>query len=274
MRKVDKSKPPNALTNYESRLPNETWKNFKNFNAGEDASSLKKKLFDEQYDLCAYCEVDLSLGDPDSPKEDDTLENNRRVEHFKSKSGWKVGDPGINWGLDWDNVIAVCVGGTDYRNMIDYSMPENKSCDSFKEHLESQSQSINKDWHGNVLFPVYLPYSHQLFVLNKATGELKVNEEYCSKLSFIKNNQPSTADLVNKTIISFNLNCERLNKARLNVFYDFERAKKQARISGDIIKFKSFLIRWGLGKPKFFQTTRDILINESPRSLALLKENS
>jgi hypothetical protein len=153
-------------------------------------------------------------------------------------------------------------------------MPENKSCDSYKEHLESKSKAVDKDWHGNVLFPIYLPHFHQLFSFDKATGELNENVDYCSKLSFIKNNHPDTASLVRHTITSFNLNCERLNKARLQILYDFDRAKKRARDSGDMDKYRFFLYKWGVEKPKLFQTTRDILISESPRAVALLKGHS
>ncbi|MGK2232163.1 retron Ec78 anti-phage system effector HNH endonuclease PtuB [Colwellia polaris] len=276
MRKVDKSRPPNKLTHYESKYPNDTWKNFRDFNGGLDSTAIKKKLFDEQYDLCAYCEVDLSLADSTVNNPAGIFEHHRRVEHFKSKSGWKLGDHGINWSLDWDNVIGVCIGGTDNynKNLEDFSMSENKSCDAYKEFLESKSKNINKDWHGNVLFPVYLPRFHQLFTFNKATGELNENVEYCSKLSFIKNNHPDTASLVRHTINSFNLNCERLNKARLQILYDFERAKKRARDSGNMEKFKFFLCKWGVEKPKLFQTTRDILISESPIAVALLKDEN
>ncbi|ENM5815666.1 TIGR02646 family protein [Vibrio mimicus] len=264
MRKINKSALPNLLSNYAIKHPDDYWDDFKQYNASSDFNQIKKKLFTEQNDICAYCEVNL-----DVDEDDGRYEHHRRVEHFDSKSSWRRGDPYPNLHLLWNNLFGVCLGGTDPKNMAQYEMPANKSCDSFKEHLETNVAGTSKIWTGNVLKPSNSKISSNLFSYDKATGHLIVNSDFCNSVVITPNLHATVAELVENTIISFNLNCERLNGARRMVHHEFERQKKHAR--SNIEKYKKFVLNWSTGKPKPFQTTRDILIRDCSIAQKLLQ---
>ena len=86
--------PPNKLTHFEGQNPNGKWKDFYYYNAGADYNETKDLIFADQGELCAYCETSLKNHTP----------NKKRIEHYHSKSD--KGTPGINWALDWNNVIG------------------------------------------------------------------------------------------------------------------------------------------------------------------------
>lgn len=255
MRRINKSQTSNALTVYANKNPNDTWEVFQK-NNGNDFKIIKKKIFEEQGYICAYCETDLS--------EEVAFEHHRRVEHFDSKSAWKVGQPPPNLHLDWNNVIGVCVGGTDRNNLERYIMPDNKSCDSYKEHLET-NLGHSKKWKGQVLSPLEECLCSDMFVYCLASGELGVNVDYANSLTFKYNNYDSSAELLENTIKSFNLNCERLKIARREIHFSYEKLKAEFRKTRDENKFKFKVIKWsGNNKVISFQTTRDILLRECP----------
>lgn len=251
MRRIKKSQTPNVLTIYAATNCNDSWDTFKKNNA-IDASEIKKKIFEEQGDICAYCETDLSI--------ENVFEHQRRVEHFNSKSAWRVGQVQPNLHLDWNNVIGVCIGGTDKDNCERYVMPDNKSCDSYKEHLETNCRH-SKLWTGKVVSPLETVLCSQMFQYCMASGELSVNKNHTNSVVFQFNDYATSAELLENTLISFNLNCDRLNLARKEVQYGFERIKTEFRKTKNVDKFKFKVRKWSDdSKVKSFQTTRDILI--------------
>ncbi|NMD53204.1 TIGR02646 family protein [Shewanella sp. DNRA4] len=256
MRKIYKSSDDNDLTIYASMHPFATWDDFRDFDSGNVYKVIKKKIFHEQYELCAYCESDLSAA----------LANNRRVEHFQSKSDGI--EDGRNIHLDWFNLLGVCVGGSDYENMKVYELPFNLSCDAHKAHLESTQKNLDKNWNGKVISPLTIPEHHILFKFEKSTGKLFPDPDYCSMHKFSENQFETTEELVNETIRVFNLNCDRLNKARLQVFYFLQKQIKLARKTNNLNQLKRFVNSWNRDKPLSFQTTRDILLREYKQILA------
>ncbi|EGR1562717.1 TPA: TIGR02646 family protein [Vibrio parahaemolyticus] len=263
MRKINKSQAPNELTIYAISNPDDTWDNFRGNNSS-DAKKVKKKIFSEQNYICAYCEIDLC--------EDNVLEHHRRVEHFNSKSGWVVGDTQPNWHLDWNNVIGVCIGGTDRNNAEQFVMPDNKSCDSYKEHLET-NHGESKKWLGKIVSPLEDNLSSDMFNYSLATGELEVNIEAANSKTFEHNDFATSSELLESTIEKLNLNCDRLNLARREVHISFERLIAHFRKSKDMDRFKFMLKKWiGAERPLYFQTTRDILVRTSHIAQKALKE--
>lgn len=255
MRKVYKSQPPNELTVYAAKNPNDTWTAFRN-NNGDDAKAIKQKIFEEQNYFCAYCEADLS--------EDIVYEHQRRVEHFNSKSGWSFGDAQPNWHLDWNNVIGVCLGGTEDDYTKQFEMPDNKSCDSYKEHLET-TQGFGKKWLGKVLSPLEENLSSDVFTYCVASGKLGINTDDANLVAFVHNDFGTSSQLIESTLEKLNLNCDRLNLARRQVHISFEQLLADFRKSKNIHKLKFKLRKWGgIERRMSFQTTRDILIRDNP----------
>ena len=253
MRRIRKSHTSNVLTEYAENNPNGNWIIFQQEN-GKDYKTIKNKLFEEQSEICAYCEIDLS--------KDNTFEHLRRVEHFKSKSGWKVGHEQPNWHLDWFNLLGVCVGGTDRDDRERFVMPDNKSCDSHKEHLETNS-GYDKNWTGKVVSPLESELCSKMFNYCKASGELSVNSEHANSVQFEHNEYETSSELLQKSLELFNLNCERLKLARMNVHHQYERLIAEYRKTGDVNLFTFKLERWCSSYQVLsFQTTRDILLRE------------
>ncbi|CAK2713061.1 MULTISPECIES: retron Ec78 anti-phage system effector HNH endonuclease PtuB [Vibrio] len=263
MRKINKSQPPNELTVYAIHNTDDTWDNFRNNNS-KDAKVIKKKIFGEQNYICAYCEIDLT--------EANVHEHHRRVEHFNSKSGWVVGNAQPNWHLDWNNVVGVCIGGTDRDSTEQFVMPDNKSCDSYKEHLET-NHGEGKKWIGKVVSPLEVSLSSNMFNYCKAYGKLEVNVDEANSKSFSYNNFATSSELLESTIEKLNLNCDRLNLARREVHISFEKLLASFKKSKDLNKFKFMLRKWaGIEEPLYFQTTRDILVRQSSIAQKALKD--
>ncbi|WP_028867044.1 retron Ec78 anti-phage system effector HNH endonuclease PtuB [Psychromonas arctica] len=251
MIRINKSTEENALIRFALSDPNATWDDFRGIDQGNPYNSTKKLLFKEQSELCAYCEVSLQ----------DCSENTKRIEHFKSKSG--NSNLGENLHLDWFNLLGVCIGGSDFKNKETYDLPKNLSCDSHKARIEEVEKIADKNWLGKVLFPLDLQENNKLFNFDKSTGMLIPNTEYCANNEIPHNKFESTFQLVEETIRIFNLNCDRLNKARLVIFYDFERQIKIARGKSDINRIKFLASNWYGRPPKSFQTTRNFLLRDN-----------
>lgn len=262
MMQINKSQSPNELTIYAIHNPDDTWDNFRNNNS-KDAKKIKKKIFEEQNYICAYCEMDLS--------EDNVHEHHRRVEHFNSKSGWKVGErPNLN--LDWTNVIGVCIGGTDRNSLEQFVMPDNKSCDSFKEHLETNCGE-SKFWLGKIVSPLEKNLNSDMFDYSLKSGKLEINVESANLKTFEHNDFVTSSELLQETLVKLNINCDRLNLARREVHISFERLLSSFRKSNDLHKFKFMLRKWaGVENPLYFQTTRDILVRYNRIAKKVLEE--
>ncbi|HEJ2384157.1 TPA: TIGR02646 family protein [Pseudomonas aeruginosa] len=147
-------------------------------------------LVDQNY-LCAYCEIDIFRRDGVGGIQD------IGVEHFHPKSSFANG---ISWVTKWDNLFAVCLGGSNsavHEPEVRYGAPD-LTCDKKKE---------NKILDGLILFPLEIPLAPCLFTVSRATGELGVNEAACMESSV-------EVDVVDRTIAELNLNSGRLKKAR------------------------------------------------------------
>ena len=267
MKKINKSLPPNKLTHFEGQNPNGKWKDFYYYNAGADYNETKDLIFADQGELCAYCETSLKNHTP----------NKKRIEHYHSKSD--KGTPGINWALDWNNVIGVCLGGSDPDPDQEpdikerHSLPINLSCDAYKAHLENKKK-LPKQCEGYVLDPLDIVAKPVLFDFDKASGELKVNSSTCVNYRPSSNNFDTVDELVINTIDVFNLNCERLKSIRLKVFHDYERTIKLARNNNNP-QIKSQLAKVWFNKkwPSFFTTRRIILGDHAEQYLKTLQYN-
>ena len=73
MKKINKSLPPNPLTEFAEHNPNGTWNDFRN--ARQPYDDLKNQMLRDQGGICAYCEKKFS----DAPQ-------SKRIEHFHDKS--------------------------------------------------------------------------------------------------------------------------------------------------------------------------------------------
>lgn len=246
MIRVNKSLPPNTLTEFSQQTPNASWEAFRDSNGGEDYKALQTIIFSDQHQLCAYCEVNTG-----------NIVNNRRIEHFVSKSF------NIIYHTDWNNIFGVCIGGTDHENKTLFELPSNLSCDSHKSHVENTDKTVTKNWHGTILNPLTIPLKHKLFCLEKASGKLLPNAEYCALTPIPNNIHTSTLVLVEKTINILNLNCLRLCTARRRILFEYDRQVKIAREKNSKEALEQFANYWLTGHSKEFQTTRNILLSEN-----------
>lgn len=141
MKKINKAWSPNALTEFAANHPTAGWEDFRRADNGTAYQSLKSGILDDQGGLCAYCEQDLRSRPP----------NRQRLEHVHSKSD--ISQSGINWALDWNNVVAVCMGGSSSLDddHTHHPLPRNLSCDAYKAHLEAQGR-IPKANEGYILY--------------------------------------------------------------------------------------------------------------------------
>ncbi len=246
MKRINKSSPPNKLTEYAQQHPQDDWDvGFRTSNQGDDYKAIKELIFNDQGGLCAFCENEVN----DVYKQ--------RVEHFHPKSDKR--NPNHNWGLDWMNVVGVCLGGSDVDKTI-HPLPANLSCDAYKDHLIVKNK-LPITCEGYLLNPLDISAFPCLFSLNKRTGELKAKDSY-GELGIENNRYSTIEELVEKTIEYLNLNCDRLNKQRLAVLNQYNKEIKKARIINDKDIRSKLAIRWFQQQWLPFFTTRRILLNE------------
>ena len=113
MKKVNKGPEPLELQEYRTNHPNHTWTQYRKSRIRRNA--VRNQLISDQAGLYAYCEIDLK--EAATPSEEDDC----RVEHFYPKSLSTVLN---NRHLEWDNLLAVCHGGSQ-RNVISYGSEYN-----------------------------------------------------------------------------------------------------------------------------------------------------
>lgn len=225
MKRVLKHSEPASLQAYRQKQPAASWDDLKNdaLCGGKQAyNDIRVQTHHDQRGLCAYCEIDI--------RDNNSLKS--LIEHFHPKSD-KTMPP--NWALAWDNMLAVCKGGTYEHNAAPHYMEplkENLSCDAHKDRLIQQAQ-LGKACEGWLLNPLLLPIRPSLFVINKFNGELGACEAQCKKADpWPQNQYADIKTLVEKTIAVLNLNCPRLCAARRSVIHDIERNKKKERLAG------------------------------------------
>jgi uncharacterized protein (TIGR02646 family) len=226
MKRVLKGCEPSILTEYRNAVPLSQWEEMKSnphFGGQQGYQDCRTTLVSQQGGLCAYCEIDIGDNDP----------LKCRVEHFHPKSDVNTQH---NWALDWQNMIAVCNGGSYQYISADgfylEPMNENLTCDAHKDRM-IQSGKLLAQCDGWILNPVQLAAFPVLFILEKHTGKLLPNSVACSAcLPFANNYYASVEALVQHTIDMLNLNCVRLTTARLLVVRDIENSKKKQRLAG------------------------------------------
>ncbi len=243
MKTIMKGGEPATLTSYRSSVPQGGWEDMKrnpHFGGQAAYQDCRGQLVSQQGGLCAYCEIDI--------RDNDSLKC--RVEHFHPKSDVT---PIYNWALDWQNMLAVCNGGSyEYigaAGLYLEPMNQNLSCDAHKDKM-IQTNKLPAQCEGWILNPIQLAAFPMLFSLDKSTGQLFANLISCAAHPTIPTNQHASVEaLVKNTIDMLNFNCERLTKSRLIVIRDIERNKKKQRQAG-------FDAQQGLGNlaQLYFQT--------------------
>jgi uncharacterized protein (TIGR02646 family) len=257
MKRVLKSPPPNALTRYAQNFPHADWDNdFRNHavppdKSGDDYKKIKTLLVTDQGGLCAYCEA--AIGQLDTSLQ--------RVEHYHPKSDQSAS--GKNWALDWDNIMAVCVGGEKVDRQR-HPLPENLSCDAHKNHYFTASKLTGPMLAQQLLSltnPLHTAAFPCLFDLDKQTGKFAPSTKICLLLDEA-NQLPAgaTEQKIAQTVRVLNLNCDRLCEERLEILKAYNQEVARARKMKDAefkvkLEAKWFANRW----PSFF-TTRRILL--------------
>ncbi|QDG58882.1 retron system putative HNH endonuclease [Pseudomonas sp. NIBRBAC000502773] len=141
---------PPLLEAYINTKPQNEWNQFTKNSARRD--QIHKALRSDQGSVCAYCEIDLipanSKGSADF-----------RVEHFHPKSDKTTTR---NWGLEWNNLLAVCHGGSR-KDVVDAKARHTKpyTCDVPK---------ANNIWDDVILNPLNLKSGPCLFKFDRSTG--------------------------------------------------------------------------------------------------------
>ena len=235
MKRVLKSFSCNVLAVYEKKFPNSLWDDFYRHNESKLYKRLKKQIFQEQGGICAYCES----------KVEDT--HKQRIEYFDDKSN---STPLKNLHLYWNNLIGVCLGGSDIRNKEKplFRTPANLSCDAYKAN------------HATILNPLEIQAFPNLFKLDKRTCKLEANIGNCRLITLPNNPYPTTEEFVSQTIISLNLNCDRLTTDRHQIVIAYNKNIEKGRREKDREVFKKLAQKWFSQKFPSFFTTRRILL--------------
>lgn len=248
LKKINKSTPPNTLTVFATKHPQENWETFRNHHASADYKDIKKLLLIDQGGLCAYCETRIH----------DLPESQQRIEHYHPKSD--LSNPAKNWALDWNNLLLVCLGGSDF-DKTRHPLPRNLSCDAHKDHLITTGK-LSKACENKCLNPLTLTTLDCLFNFDKSTGALTVNLAICHQLANADSQYQDLADLLNETIHILNLNCQRLLDDRLNILVYYNKIIAKARKNNDKKIFEKLAARWFSTQWPSFFTTRRILLGQ------------
>lgn len=233
MKRCQKLPEPLSLTTYRNAHPDGSWDEMRAdpFDEGQQAyCDIKLALVKGQRCLCAFCEMRIADGtDDESLHQTNHLQ---RVEHFHSKRD-RDGDE--NWALRWANVWAVCLGGSQAPvDGMPYDpalylepLPENLSCDAFKDHQIKRGE-LPVACEGYLLAPDEIPAFPLLFQF-ASDGAPEPHAQHCAAVAIPNNQYGSTAELVSKTIEHLNLKCARLNRNRAIVRARLEKMIGQAR---------------------------------------------
>lgn len=259
MKRINKSSPPNELTVYADASPTENWESFRNHNGSEDYKNIRRIVLKDQGGLCGYCEKKI----------DSLAEHHQRIEHYHSKSDTQGSH---NWALDWENIFAVCIGGNNTDPTL-YPLPDNLSCDSYKDHLIGKGR-LAKACEGYYLNPLQVVSTASLFTFDKATGRLGVDVDACQLLAGSQNQYETVEKLVIKTIDILNLNCYRLCDDRLKVLREWNQQISKARQVNNIHIHQQLAQRWfSKPWPSFFTTRRILLGSHAENYLKSINYN-
>lgn len=249
MKRITNPDEPQELKMFRVKNSSVTWEEVRNDGEGRCVYEIiRRTLYDAQCGLCAFCEIDIHASDP----------LKFRVEHFHPKADISTAH---NWALDWENMLAVCMGGSQRHQSEPYTLEplnRNLSCDAHKDRM-IQSGHLQEQCEGWIINPKDMPAFPRLLLLERSTGRLVPDDEKCSGFEFECNHHLCTQSLVQHTIDMLNLNCSRLCKARQLVAWDIERNKKRMRQQGvspqqGLQKLAKRYLRqeW----PRFFTTIR------------------
>ena len=189
MKNILKGEEPPLLIAYRAGKPDFSWQKCKSNSARRD--EIQHYLRRDQGGICAYCEIDLLQRD------DVAEESDFQVEHFHPKSDKTTQH---NWGLDWGNMLACCLGGKS-KKVVD---ADNRHTNPY---LRCGALKEDNDWGDIILNPLQLQSSQAIFNFQRTTGEISVNEENCNLLGV-------DIGKAQATIEHLNLKCERLNRLR------------------------------------------------------------
>ncbi|MNZ32654.1 hypothetical protein D3C78_499860 [compost metagenome] len=160
MKNIVKGAEPEELARYAANKPGNTWEQFTGRSPRRIA--VQQQLLSDQGGLCAYCEIDLKAADEHALAD-------LRVEHFHPKSDCSTAH---NWHLDWQNLLAVCHGGSQ-RKVVDaaqrFTSPE-YSCDVPK---------ADNNWDALICNPLQLPARPGLFRFERSSGAMHIDREAC-----------------------------------------------------------------------------------------------
>jgi uncharacterized protein (TIGR02646 family) len=213
MKIILKGDEPKSLFTYRQSNPKATWDQMKEDglnNGRQAADDCRDQALADQEGLCAYCERKITKDRP----------NHCRVEHFHPKSDRSSTH---NWDLDWNNMLACCDGG-ESEGSAESPLPDNLSCDAFKNHQINVRKKLPLQCDGLIINPLDIGYEN-LFDFDKGTGRLKANQTACDRITIPGNKLTNTFELVTKTIEHLNLNCERLARDRRTVVKDIDQKK-------------------------------------------------
>jgi uncharacterized protein (TIGR02646 family) len=227
-----KSPEPPTLTTYRQAVPAGKWEQLRDdpLNDGQQAyHDIKQTLVRTQRCLCAFCE--MRLADDTNSAALEARKNEQRVEHFHPKND-RVGH--VNWALHWPNLWAVCLGGSyrppqganDYSSRYLLPLPDNLSCDAFKD-IQISSGKLPAAVEGWILAPDEVPPFPLLFSYSpNGAPEPHAN---CSAVTLSPNQYADTAMLVAKTIEHLNLGNARLSRNRTIAKAQLEKRIAEAR---------------------------------------------
>ncbi|MEA3332693.1 MAG: retron system putative HNH endonuclease [Pseudomonadota bacterium] len=226
MKRILKGAEPENLINYRNTNPDATWQEMQkdlSLNGQQASLDCRAQTISDQKGLCAFCEIDISGNNP----------LKCRIEHFHPKSD---NTNQHNWALDWQNMLAVCNGGSRPEiSDASFHMPpinENLSCDAHKDRM-IQSGKLPENCEGWILNPLQLKAFPTLFRIEKSSGRITPDPASCMVCEPWSNNHHSNLEnLVEHTITMLNLNCDRLKEARLKVIRNIEHNKKKQRQKG------------------------------------------
>lgn len=243
MKLINKKIEPRRLRKYRRKHPLGIWQKV----PARLRRHCRYKCMKQQGNICCYCEC--SLHHP-------TIKNFCRVEHFHQKSD--TVSAGKNWHLDWQNMLAACNGKTDKNKRKKYPHPNNLSCDSYKNYL-IQTGRLSIQCEGLIMNPLQLAAFPNLFKVDGGSGELKPDDSACSQVLIPGNKLATTKDLVQNTIDSLNLNCDRLRADRRTVLLFLnqriaqeKKAGKRPDVALPAIVHQYFSKKW----PAYFTTIR------------------
>jgi len=275
MKTVVRPGEPQVLVKYRLAQPESSWDEMKDdpYHGGQTAyREVKVTLVRGNRCLCAYCESRIAAGTSD--EEIAASRRDQRVEHFHPKSDLKRPP---NWAMHWQNMWAVCHGGSDWPPKGEPLDPakqlppleDNLTCDAFKDQQISKGLLQNSP-EGWILSPDQIPPFPNLFQF-APDGTPEPHMQNCAVAIIPGNNHPDTYSIVAETVRQLNLGCTRLNRNRRIVRSRLEKqiARERKRHAGQpaanvLLQLARHLfsnnsanpwpeyftlVRWRLGKP-------------------------